>query len=343
MRTLRPSRRAYRLDQAPFRWRAASPSGRSRAGAIKAPASRSLRRYIDAMAEPDADNPQGRENSTEKVHHGDDSAGRDNQCLQHAAPDDRPPQPPARRDGERDRRHGEHRAGDARPAGRRVLDRERDRDRQPDHDRLHDQHRGAEPLHQGVSSARVRSAGADPVSSSLASPAVITDPAMSTTAVPGGPPPAASRASASSASATPISIASSSLGTARTRSGPNTAAAISASFPGSADLGEELPVTTSSDATGSSSSRIPGTSLSSLTARMATSSVNVKASDRAATVAAIPAGLCAASTMTSGLRRTTSSRPGDDIIANADRTSSTSSAAGCACPGGTLCSPGTPR
>ena len=53
----------------------------------------------------------------------------------------------------------------------------------------------------------------------------------------------------------------------------------------------------------------PGTSLSSLTARMAISSVKAKASPSAATVAAIPAGLCAASTITTGLRRTISSRP----------------------------------
>ena len=61
---------------------------------------------------------------------------------------------------------------------------------------------------------------------------------------------------------------------------------------------------------------------------MAISSAGAKASVSAVTVAAIPAGSCAASTTTAGLRRTTSSLPGDDIIPNAERTSWSSSAAG---------------
>src|SRR5258708_15848292 len=205
------------------------------------------------MAEPDADNPESRENGAEKVHDRDDDAGRNDQCLQDATADERPARPPRRGRAARARRHGQHQAGYARPACRRVLNRQGDRDREPDHDRLHDQHRGAEPLHPASPCSPQPTASAGPgagsprsdrVSKSRASPAVITDPVISTAAVPGQPPPAPP-ASASSATATPLSIASSILGTAPTRSGPKTAAAISASFPGSPHPAHDFPVTTS--------------------------------------------------------------------------------------------------
>src|SRR3984885_5037891 len=378
------------------------------------------------MAQAQADNPKSCENGAEEVHDRDNRAGRNNQRLQHASADDCPAQPAPRKSGEHDRRHGQYHARHAGLAHRRVVDGQGHRDREPDHDRLHDQHGGEQPFRRwrvaaatdartlltrtlltqamlsrtvlrrrvladgliagtGVVPAAARhgghassprssprssptssprsspmssptssprssptsswavpagpgagSPGVARVSSSRASPAVITDPVISRTAVPGGPP-SADPASASSASPTPSSIASSSLATARTRSGPNTALASSASLAGSADRGEELAVTTSSETTGSSASRIAGTSLSSLTARMAIRSVAANASSRAATVAAIPAGLCAASTIVTGLRRTISSRPGDDMIRNAPRTSPSSSAAGSA--GEASCSP----
>src|SRR5580693_937981 len=350
------------------------------------------------MAQAQADNPKSCENGAEEVHHRDNHAGRNNQRLQHTSADDCPAQTAPRQSGKHDRRHGQYHACHAGLAHGRVLDSQGNRDREPDHDRLHDQHGGEQPFrrrrvvaaagartllartplartvlprtvlpdgliagagvvlaaagHGGHASSPMSSPMSSPtssptsswavlagpgagspgvarVSSSRASPAVITDPVIGRSAAPGGPP-SADTASASSASPTPSSIASSSLATARTRSGPNTALASSASLAGSADRGEELAVTTSSETTGSSSSRIAGTSLSSLTARMAIRSVAANDSLSAATVAAIPAGLCAASTIVTGLRRTTSSRPGDDIFRNASRTSPSSSAAGSA-------------
>src|ERR1700733_33063 len=258
------------------------------------------------MAQAQADNPKSCESGAEEVHHRDNRAGRNNQRLQHASADDCPAQPAPRQSGEHDRRHGQYHAGHAGLAHRRVVDGQGNRDREPDHDRLHDQHGGEQPFRRwrvaaaagartlltqtmlrrialadgliagaGVVLAAARhgghasspmssptssgavlagpgagSPGVARVSSSRASPAVITDPVISRTAVPGGPP-SADPASASSASPTPSSIASSSLATALTRSGPNTALASSASLAGSADRGEELAVTTSSETTGS--------------------------------------------------------------------------------------------
>ena len=72
---------------------------------------------------------------------------------------------------------------------------------------------------------------------------------------------------------------------------------------------------------------MPGTSLSRLAAKTPVRWVKVNASSIAAAVAAMPAGLCAASRMIVGLRLTTSSRPGELTMANASRTRSSSSAA----------------
>src|SRR6266702_352186 len=138
-----------------------------------------------------------------------------------------------------------------------------------------------------------------------------------------GPPIAAA---ASSARPTATSIASSSRPATCTRSGPNTCLAISASSSGSIDRAEELPVATTAAAAGSSSPSMPATSLSALTARTAITSAGPNDSASAPAVAAIPAGLCAASTSTTGLRLTISSRPGEVIIANASATRSASSA-----------------
>ena len=91
------------------------------------------------------------------------------------------------------------------------------------------------------------------------------------------------------------------------------------------DRDAEFPVTTSRATAGSSCSSIPVTSLSALTASTATRVPNPKASVTASTLTAMPAGLCAESTITTGLRRTTSSRPGAVMAANACRTRSPSS------------------
>ena len=95
----------------------------------------------------------------------------------------------------------------------------------------------------------------------------------------------------------------------------------------SADIarGEEFVVTTTEVTAGSRSSSIVRTSLSARQATTATRWVNAKPSDSAATVAAMPCGLCAASTITVGEDRTTSSRPGDDTEAKPARTVSASS------------------
>ena len=58
--------------------------------------------------------------------------------------------------------------------------------------------------------------------------------------------------------------------------------------------------------------------------------MKVNASVIASIAAAIPAGLCAASTIVTGLRRTTSSRPGDVTDANASRTQVSSNGMGAA-------------
>ena len=66
--------------------------------------------------------------------------------------------------------------------------------------------------------------------------------------------------------------------------------------------------------------------MSALIARTAIRLRKENASVTAATLAAMPAGLWAESAITTGLRRTTSSRPGEVIAANASRTKSPLSA-----------------
>ena len=83
-------------------------------------------------------------------------------------------------------------------------------------------------------------------------------------------------------------------------------------------------MTTISSSTGSSCSSIPVASLSASTATTPISRRNENDSPSAATLAAIPCGLCAASTMTVGAPRTTSSRPGELTPTSAARTTSTS-------------------
>jgi hypothetical protein len=150
----------------------------------------------------------------------------------------------------------------------------------------------------------------------------MTDPVMSTPPLPGPV-----SATASSASATAVSIASSSRSADWTRSSPKISTASSAVSSGSRERSEELRVTTMSVSSGSSSASMPGTSLSPLAANTPDRRPKVNASSIAATLAAIPAGLWAASMMMVGLRLTTSSRPGELTFANDSRTRSASSAA----------------
>src|SRR5689334_6808901 len=284
------------------------PRGRSLPGTGNLP---------ETAAEPDPGAPEQGEYRAEEVHNGHHRTRGEHQDLQQAtARQHQPERSPGGQHGEQHRGRHQDAAGQRGRAPGRVLHGQRDRDGEPDHDRRHDQHGGAQPSHRAPPPG-------PPASSSRASPAVITEPVISTPVLPS--PPSASEM-ASSASPTAISIASSIRSACRTRSGPSTVPASSRSLAGAIDRLEELAVTTSSVTTGSSWSRIAGTSLSSLTARMPIRPVKLNASVSASRLAAIPAGLCAESTMTVGLRRTTSSRPGEDICRNASLTRSSSSA-----------------
>ena len=128
-----------------------------------------------------------------------------------------------------------------------------------------------------------------PASSVRASPAVTTEPVTSTPDPP-------SCSSPSSASRTAVSIASSSRGSTATRSAPKTSTASAARSSAGSRRGEEFSVTTISSSTGSSAASMPRTSLSPSTATTPTSRRKENDSWSAATVAAAPAGLCAAST-----------------------------------------------
>ena len=76
---------------------------------------------------------------------------------------------------------------------------------------------------------------------------------------------------------------------------------------------------------GSNAASTPSWSLSAITPITPISGANWNESSSAAAVASAPCGLCAASSTIVGLRRTTSSRPGDVASANAARTSASSS------------------
>src|SRR5271157_3796503 len=297
--------------------------------------------------QPDAGDPEGGEDRAEDVHRGHHDTRGDDQDLQHGTRPQRPaharpPDHPADQYGA----DGQATADPAGQAAVRVLTDDGDRDREPDDDRFHDQHRAAQlpdalPLHRYAEPAHESSAavngwregwladgsgGSSPPagpSSLRASPAVMTDPVISTPPVPG---PAS--VTDSSASPTAMSIASSSRSAEATRSSPKISAASSAVSPGSIDRSEELRVTTMSVSSGSSSASMPATSLSPLAAKTPVRWLKVNDSGTAATVAAIPAGLWAASMMMVGLRLMTSSRPGEVTHPKASRTRSASSPAG---------------
>src|ERR1022692_56323 len=289
-----------------------------------------LRCVFDAVTKPDTNDPEQGENYSQNIHNGYYAAGGDDQELKQAPAGQGQGQVPPGRRGQRQRGDNGEPADQAGPGRRRVLKLDRRHDRQRDHDRLQDQHRRAEPPH---------SAPPPPVSSSRASPAVTTEPVISTAVPRGAAGPASvsdgsrppSAAVDSSARPAAISIAASSRSAVCTRSGPKICRASSASCSAGIDRGEEFAVTTTAAATGSSWSKIPATSLSALTASTAITSPKPNDSVSAWTEASIPPGLCAESIRTSGLRRTISSRPGEDIIANASATSPASSAAGLSC------------
>src|SRR5215468_10183965 len=315
------------------------PSGRH-AAALRTPKSLPTGggpavRGLDLTGQPDAGEPQRREDHAQDVHRGHDDADRDHQQLQRGARVQRPAHPrPSHAPRQADRQHRDRAADGARGAGAHVTKRDRGHDRQRDNDGLHDQDGAAQPPHEsspavneclaGVPGSGGAASGGPPgTSSRRASPAVTTEPVMSTAADPGR----SSSPSDSSARPTAASIASSSRSRTSTRSSPNISRATSASEATGIDRGEEFAVTTMSLSTGSSSPSTPATSLSSLTATTPISRAKLNDSVSAAMVAAIPAGLCPASTITVGLRRTTSSLPGELTLANPARTRSGSSAA----------------
>src|SRR5215469_1000980 len=297
---------------------------------------------LNAIAEPDSECPQCRENAAEEIHDRHHRARRDSEHLQQASADQRDPEERTRQHREHHRGYCRDAAGQGRGVWRQMVDLNCHWNCEAHDDGLHEQHCCTESLHSNSSPGSVSVGRYSPPaapflaamfsaalfsgleeSSTRASPAVYTDPVMRTPAFPGPP---SLAASASSASATPRSIASSSRSATVTRSGPTIVAATSASAGGDIDREAELAVATTCVTTGSSWSRMPATSLSSLTAMMAIRSVKVNASVSASTEAAMPPGLCAESTITTGLRLTTSSRPGDLMVATARRTISGSRA-----------------
>src|ERR1700677_75816 len=292
----------------------------------------------DPPRQPDAGDPQRAEDASEPVHHGDERTRGDDRCLEHGASDERPAHAWTA-DHAAEHQPGNRQASPESP-GRtavQVLELDGRHDGEQEDDRLHDEDRAAEPPQQLLvchdSSAEVKecrdgcadgvsAAGMPPSGASRmrASPAVITEPVMRTPPSPGRP--------ASSARPTAMSIASSSRSATRTLYSPKISPAISASSSGSMDLAsEEYLVTTISLSSGSSSARMPATSLSLLTATTPVSRVKLNSSCIAATVTAMPPGLCAASMITVGLRRSTSSLPGDRTLPNPSRTRSVSRAA----------------
>ena len=144
------------------------------------------------------------------------------------------------RTGEHDGRDDRQPAASPAVSGVDVPELYRGHDRQRDHDRFEHQHGGAEPAHRGPLIAPGLPGVRRRVSSSLASPAVITEPAISTT-VPAAPArgparPASGRPAARRSPRPPrrpgptaSSMASSRRSATCTRSGPNTGLASSAS------------------------------------------------------------------------------------------------------------------
>src|SRR5215472_17051255 len=279
-------------------------------------------RYLVAAAEPDGGQPEAAEDHAEPVHRRDHDPGGDHGHLQHGPADQCPALPgPAHQGREDQRGYAQHAADHASLRRLGVGDRDGHRDGQPDHHHLEDQYGRAQPPHGRASPPTSAPAGGPAApSSSRASPAVEVDPVIRMPAPPG---PAAS--AAWSASVVAMSMASSSRGAMNTRSGPNTPAASCSSSPGSMDRAAEFLVTTRLEVTGSSSPSMPATSLSALTASTPIRVSKANASVTAAMLTAMPAGLCAESTIITGLRRTTSSRPGVVTARKASRPRSSSS------------------
>src|SRR5262249_6800288 len=131
-----------------------------------------LRRAFDSMTEPYSSYPKQRKNSAKKIHHRKHCAGRDYQRLQQAAASQRDRQPASRQCGEQNCRD---RGQTSRPPrGKRadMLQLHGGDDGQRDHDGFKEQDRGGQPAHRLL----------PPVSSNRASPAVMTEPVISTIA-----------------------------------------------------------------------------------------------------------------------------------------------------------------
>src|SRR4051794_3547751 len=249
---------------------------------------------VDAAAEDDRGCPEAGEGQAEQEHHRYDEAEPDRTELDQRAEDVTGPEAKqARRD---ERQQGQSEA-------------DRDRDRRPDvrdrdhHRRDQSEQHGLEPEHDRGERPHCASFGLR-TSRLRASPAVMTEPVMST-------PPVPSATAFSSASRIASSMASIRWGRTSTRSSPKTSAANSPSSSAGIERSTKLfRVQTTVSMIGSKASRRPYTSLSFMQPRTPMSGWNWNASETVAAVAWAPCGLWAASTMMVGLVRTTSIRPG---------------------------------
>src|SRR5918996_4862122 len=255
--------------------------------------------------QPKGDEPQQGEDATESEHDRHDEPESDDDDLQSraevvrdlAAPQECGHDHTGQRDGEPDR----YRRG-----GIDVGDRDGDRDGERDDHGLHREDHGGDPVHVLLPS------------SIRASPAVTTDPVTRTPPPPSG--------ASCSASPTATSMASGIVAAWYTLSSPKIWSASPTRSPSRIERGDEFSVATTRSTTGSSSLRMPSTSLSRSTATTPTRLPNVNSSVTVSAKACAPAGLCAASSSTGVPRRNTSRRPGDPTRAKAARTASASSA-----------------
>src|SRR5690349_22009559 len=270
---------------------------------------------VDADAEEVRRGPQPAEHHAEEEHRGDHEAEADGHDLHRPAED-----VAARAAQHPGRQHAEHRETEAEGQRRDGAD-----VGHPDgHDPGQEQHHRLEHEHAGAHGAADRPGHVcrpRGLSIRRASPTVTTEPVTSTPpepiASPNTPP--------SSASVAAWSMASSSRGATYTRSMPKMPPATSASSSAGSDREVRAWVQTTAASTGSSAASTPSWSLSPITPTTPMRGFSRNESSMASAVAAAPCGLCAASSRIVGLRRITSSRPGEVTSANASLTSSSSS------------------
>src|SRR3954454_22758496 len=258
--------------------------------------------------------PQQREDAADQPQHAGEEAGEHDRDLQgraHVEPGGTALQPGGQdqQDGE-DQQDGQPETGQPRSG---LRDAARD---EQDGDPLQQEDGGRRAVERPSRAGRGGRGHEPPWGSVRASPAVITLPVTST------PEPPRASSGPASASSIPDSSASVSIGCTLTRSAPKTSTASAPSSSARMARGELFWVTTSSAHRPSSSASMPPTSLPCTQPTTPTSRVKSKDSRTAATVAAMPAGLCAASTRTVGELRTRSNRPGERTAANELRTPS---------------------